>query len=448
MIRILSVKKMLPKLAKWWMIGTVLLAVSAIVILKYRQAKHNRLSNSIASQTVLVKSQNMALKIQANGVVRALRTNNLSPEAPGKIAELYVREGDRVAAKQIVARMDDEKLQAEVNHAKASLQKVRADLERIEAGNRIETVAAAQARVKTARASVSIMQTRSKYARQQKQRNQLLIERGAISRNAFNNFVTQEAEAQANLSAELARLAEQQENLAEIQQGSRPEEIARSVAEVAEAQAELRSKQIELERTVIRAPFEGIITRRYAEVGDYVDSTTAASETEGATSTSIAELNHGLEIEAKIPEVNIAQIDLGQTVDIKVDAYNQNFTGTVRLIAPTAVKENNVTSFRVKVALETGREKLKSGMNAKLTFMGKSITNATTIPVAAVVTQEDGQTGVYLAGEEHKPKFKLVELGITSGNLVRVVSGLIPGDRVLLSPPEDVEIEGVDTVEF
>ena len=287
MIRILSVKKMLPKLAKWWMIGTVLLAVSAIVILKYRQAKHNRLSNSIASQTVLVKSQNMALKIQANGVVQALRTNNLSPEAPGKIAELYLREGDRVAAGQIVARMDDEKLQAEVNHAKASLQKVRADLERIEAGNRIETVAAAQARVKTARASVSIMQTRLKYARQQKQRNQLLIERGAISRNAFNNFVTQEAEAQANLSAELARLAEQQENLAEIQQGSRPEEIARSVAEVAEAQAELRSKQIELERTVIRAPFEGIITRRYAEVGDHVDSTTAASETEGATDSTI-----------------------------------------------------------------------------------------------------------------------------------------------------------------
>ena len=207
--------------------------------------------------------------------------------------------------------------------------------------------------------------------------------------------------------------------------------------------------QIQLDKKTVRAPFNGIITRRYAEAGDYVDSTTAASETEGATSTSIGELSSGLEIEAKIPEANIAQIKLGQPVDIKVDAYgNETFKGEVSLIAPRAIKENNVTSFRVKVALKTGQEQLKSGMNTRLTFNDEPVKNAITIPLAAVVTNSDGETGVYVSGNEGKAEFKTIKLGKASGNSVQILSGLSKGDRIFTSPPDNVTIEGVDTVTF
>jgi HlyD family secretion protein len=294
-----------------------------------------------------------------------------------------------------------------------------------------------------------VAQAKLQRTQQEKQRNQLLVDQGAISINAFEEFASQEAEAQANLEAELAQLAEQQQNLAETKQGSRIEEIAQAEAELAEAKAELASVQIQLNKTTVRAPFAGIITRRYAEVGDYVDSTTAASDTEGATSTSIAELASGLEIEAKIPEASIAQIKLGQTVNIQVDAYsNETFKGKVRLIAPRAVKDNNVTSFRVKVALITGLEKLQSGMNTRLTFVGKPITNAITIPLATVVTQANGKTGVYVADAENKAKLKVIKLGTTSGDRVEILAGLTKGDRVLTSPPANVTIEGVDTVNF
>ncbi|MGL4880117.1 MAG: efflux RND transporter periplasmic adaptor subunit, partial [Waterburya sp.] len=357
--------------------------------------------------------------------------------------------GDRVSEGQVIALMESDRIQAQVNQYQAALQKAEANLAQVKAGNRPEVIAATEARVQTAQANVAVAQAKLQRTQSEKQRNQLLVDQGAISLNAFEEFASQEAEAQASLEAQLAQLAEQQQNLAETKQGSRIEEIAQAEAEVVEAQAQLDSVQIQLNKTTVRAPFAGIITRRYAETGDYVDSTTAASDTEGATSTSIAELASGLEIEAKIPEASIAQIKLGQTVNIQVDAYsNETFKGKVRLIAPRAVKDNNVTSFRVKVALTTGQSKLQSGMNTRLTFISQPIVNAIAIPIAAVVTQADGKTGVYVADAQNQAKFKVVKLGTTSGDRVEILAGLTKGDHIFTSPPSNVTIEGVDTVNF
>lgn len=429
--------------------GIVLLGAGAIAIDNYRSTNQEQALESVANQTISIKSQDLTVQIQGNGVVQAIRTNNLSPDEPGRIAELYIEEGDRVTKGQVMARMESDRLQAEVKQYQAMVQKAQANLAQVKAGSRPEVIAAAQARVSTAQANVAMAQAKLKRAQAEKQRNQLLVQQGVITVNAFEEFASQETEAQASLAAELAQLAEQQQNLAETQKGSRVEEIAQAAAEVAEAEAQLASIQIQLNKTTVRAPFAGIITRRYAETGDYVDSSTAASETEGATSTSIAELASGLEIEAKVPEASIGQIKLGQAVNIQVDTYgNETFAGKVRLIAPRAVKENNVTFFRVKVALVTGQDKLQSGMNTRLTFKGEPIVNALTIPLAAVVTQNDGQTGVYLAGKEGKAQFKAIKLGTTSGDRVQILGGLTKGDRIFTTPPADVIIEGVDTADF
>ncbi|MEO1432860.1 MAG: efflux RND transporter periplasmic adaptor subunit, partial [Cyanobacteria bacterium J06633_8] len=195
--------------------------------------------------------------------------------------------------------------------------------------------------------------------------------------------------------------------------------------------------------------FAGIITRRFATEGDFVTPTTSASSSEGATSTSIAELSRGLEIEAKIPEANISKINSGQTIEIQTDTYsNETFKGRVTLIAPRAVKENNITSFRVKIALSSGRDKLKSGMNVKLNFITEPVKNALVIPLAAVVTQSNEQTGVYVADEQNEIRLQLIKISATSGNLVQVLSGLKKGDRVFISPPNNENIEGVDSVGF
>lgn len=432
-----------------WIFGILLASTLGSMATVYWKTQETASQPDLTSQTILVQTKDWVVQIQANGVVQALQKINLSPEDSGRIAKLYVNEGDRVQKGQIIALMDSERLQAQVNQYQASLNKAVADLKQKVAGTRQEDIAESKARVASAEALVAASQTRLNRAIVEMQRNQVLVQEGAISRNAFEEFVTKEQEARANLEAELARLKEQRESLKKAKNGLRPEEIAQAEAEVAQAKAQLVFYQSQFNNAIIRAPFAGIITRRFAQEGDFVTPTTSASNTEGATSTSIAELSSGLEIEARIPEASIAKINRGQFVDIQTDTYpNETFKGKVSLIAPRAVQENNITFFRVKVVLSNGQDKLKSGMNVRLTFHSQTIKNALVIPLAAVTTQPNGQTGVYVIDSQNAASFQPVKVSATSGDQVQVLAGLQKGDRVLMSPPSTEKIEGVDKIGF
>jgi HlyD family secretion protein len=91
---------------------------------------------------------------------------------------------------------------------------------------------------------------------------------------------------------------------------------------------------------------------------------------------------------AEVPEVDIQQLHIGQPVEIVADSYpNQTFRGKVRLIAPEAVVKQNVTSFQVRITLETGQDKLRSGMNTDVTFLGDQMDKAVVVPTVAIVTK-------------------------------------------------------------
>lgn len=437
------------KKLNFWFFGFVILATLGTLTAIYLKNHKVSSKKDITSQTVLVKSKNWVVQIQANGVVQAVQKINLSPEDSGRIAQVYIKEGDRVQKGQMIARMDSERIKAQVNQYRALLDKAKADLKLKRLGNRSEEIAEAKARFATAQASVSAAKARLKRTTEELKRHQMLVQEGAISRNAYEEFVAKQQEAKANHQEELARLREKRWSLNKADNGLRPLEIAQAEADVAQAKAQLAFYQSQLNNMIIRAPFAGIITRRFSTEGDFVTPTTSASSSEGATSTSIAELSRGLEIEAKIPEANISKINPGQTLEIQTDTYsNETFKGRVTLIAPRAVKENNITSFRVKIALSSGRDKLKSGMNVKLNFISEPIKNALVIPLAAVVTQSNEQTGVYVADQQNEIRLQPIKISATSGNQVQVLSGLKKGDRVFISPPSNQNIEGVDSVGF
>lgn len=430
-----------------WVWGLMAAAGVGAIAIVYVQQRLDPTASSSTQQTVLVERQDLKTQIQASGVVQAERTINLSSEDSGKIAELFIQEGDFVTEGQVVARMTSRRRQAEVEQFQAALARAQAELAQARAGARPEEIAEAVARVETAQASVDAIQARMQKAREEFDRFQQLADQGAISANELGTYRTTEQETNANLVAERRRLEEAQAVLTRLQKGTRAEEIAQAEAVVAQAEAELAAIQVQLDETVVRAPFDGVITRRFAEAGDFVTPTTAASSDDGATSTSIAELSSGLEIEAKVPEASIAKLKTGQAVEIRNSAYpEQVFTGAVKLIAPRAIRDNEVTVFRVKVALQTGQDQLKSGMNVRMTFIGDPISDALVIPLAAVVTQPDGETGVYIHTETAQPTFQPVQIGITTGSQVEVVDGLNSGDRILIEPPAGEKIEGVDTV--
>ncbi|HEY9846576.1 MAG TPA: efflux RND transporter periplasmic adaptor subunit, partial [Candidatus Caenarcaniphilales bacterium] len=399
-----------------WMIG--LAAASALILAAatYFIVERTKPSINLSELTVPVQSQDLTVRITASGSVVPVQSVNLSPKAAGRLAQLYVEQGDRVQQGQVVARMDNAEIQAQLAQAQARLNQVQARLAEAQAGTRPEDIAQARAQVEAARAQVNLTSIRAS-------RYQYLAQQGAEARDRLDEVLTDDRRAKASLrevqrkleqlqrgtrSEEVARIeaevAEARQALTQSQNGPRPEAIAQAKAEVAAARGELQSVQVQQQDTSIRAPFAGIVTQKYATEGAFVTPTTSASTNTSATSTSIVAIARGLEVLAEVPEADIGQIKPGQLVEIVADAYpDQVFKGRVRLVAPEAVVEQNVTSFQVRVALETGKAQLRSGMNADVTFLGNKLDDALVVPTVAIATQK-GQTGVFIPNSQDKPQ--------------------------------------------
>ncbi len=203
--------------------------------------------------------------------------------------------------------------------------------------------------------------------------------------------------------------------------------------------SEAKFKQIEVEEneTNIKAPFKGVITSRYAVPGAFVTPTTSASSSRegGATSSSIVKLSQGLEIVAKVPESDIGRIKTGQGATIRVDAFpDKRFKAIVSKISPSAIKNNNVTSFEVTLLLSNRPEDLRLGMTSDINFETGATEISTLIPTVAIVTEE-GKAGVLVVGNNNQPTFKKVELGTSSGSKTAIISGLEPGEKVFINLP-------------
>ena len=208
-------------------------------------------------------------------------------------------------------------------------------------------------------------------------------------------------------------------------------------SEAAVSAARERLEQLEevKEELEIRVPFDGTITARYAEPGAFVTPTTTASATAGATSSSIVELSKGLEVAARVPESDIGRITTGQSADIRVDAFpDERFEAQVSEVAPRAEKQDNVTSFEVKLNLLEPPRKLLIGMTADISFQTGRSKERTLVPTVAIVT-EAGKPGVLLVDDQQKPSFQPVELGNSSGDQTAILKGLDAGTRVFIDLP-------------
>lgn len=423
-----------------WIVGLIaagLVGVSgtAVVVSRTQAPKVD-----LSELTVPVKAQDLTVRIEANGTVVPIQTVNLSPKSAGVVQKLYVEQGDKVEAGQIIAQMDSATLQAELMQARANLAQAEANVAQVRSGSRSETIAQAQASVAQAEAQVREAQARLDLASDRVRRNQSLADEGAISRDRLDEMTSEAQRARASVEQAQAAVREARQRLAERQTGSRPEEIAQAEAQVLEARGRVQAVETRIDDTVVRAPFAGVITQKYATEGAFVTPTTSASTNSSATSTSIVALASGLEILAEVPEVDIGQIKDGQAVEITADAFpDQVFEGKVRLIAPAAVEEQNVTSFQVRVALTSGQEELRSGMNVDLTFLGTKLNQALVVPTVAIVTKE-GQTGVLVVNDENQPEFQPVTIGPSIGNQTQVMEGVNSGERVFVELPENKKL--------
>jgi HlyD family secretion protein len=419
-------KKLKP--ASLWMVGLLvggLFVAGAIATYNLRNQGMSR--EEISQLTVPVEANNITLRITASGKVTPIQSVNISPKNAGIVAQLYVEQGDTVERGQVIAKMNSEDVQARVQQARANLAQSKAQLDQARAGNRPQEIAQVQSQVDAAQAKVN-------YTSEQVKRYKYLVEQGAERRQLLDQALSED-------NAAKASLRETQKRLSLQQSGTRVEEIAQRQAAVASAKAQLQAELVTLADSIIRAPFSGIITQKYANIGAFVTPTTSASASASATSSSVVALAEGLEILASVPEADIGRIKEGQNVEIISDAYPEEvFKGKVRLIAPEAVKEEGVTLFQVRVKITTGEDKLRSGLNVDLTFLGDQVTNALLVPTVAIVT-EKGNTGVLVPDSKNKPQFRPIIIGSQIKNQTQVVEGIKEGDRIFLNPPPEYQMQ-------
>ena len=441
--------------------------------LTYRQLKGVQQEAS-RPKPIPVEQTNLTVTVSANGNVEPEKLVNVSPKKSGILKELLVAEGDYLTQGQAIAKMDNSELQGQLIEAQGKLAQAEANLRKLIAGNRPQEIAQAEARLEELEANLRKLTTgnrsqeiaqaqarldsaRANYeqAEDDFQRNQLLRDEGAISLQTLTEkraiyasakaavaeaeeelSLLQEGTRQEEIDQARAEVKSQQQTVDLLKEGTRTEEIDQARAEVLAAKGVLQTIQTQIDDTVVHAPFNGIVSMKYADPGAFVTPTTSGSSVDSATSSSILSLASENQVVANVAESNIAKISVGQSVLITADAYpGETFQGRVRQIATQATVEQNVTSFEVKVALEgDGAKQLLAGMSVSVKFQVGELENVLTVPTIAV-NQQNNTTGVFVGAPNQPPRFVPITTGVTVNDRTEVKSGLDGTEHILINVP-------------
>lgn len=416
-----------------------------------------------------VKRGSIDLRISSTGTIRPFNQVKLSPKYTGLLQALYVQQGDHVKAGQVVALMDNSNLIGQVQAAEAAYQAAKANYEKALHGSRPQELVDSEAQVSKAkamvraatmacnrsRADVTSMEAQLLRDETNAKRLALLAKQGAISEQDGLNADTQAQVTRAQLDRSRQDLKQTEFALSQaksdlesamqkysmVKEGLRKEDVRAAQQAMLQAAGNLRFVQSQMNDTRIRAPFDGVVAQKYADIGAIVTPTTA-SASNSATSSSILSLAGRLELVASVSETDIENIKPGQAVVVTASAYpSRTFHGHVTLVAPEAIVTQNVTSFEVHSAIDDDAEhRLLSGMNVNAEFLAGKKENVLVIPTVCVVSKR-GKTGVFVAGKNNEPEFKPVKIGTTSDSQTIVMEGMKEGDKLLLGLTKEQLIE-------
>ena len=226
-------------------------------------------------------------------------------------------------------------------------------------------------------------------------------------------------------SAATTALITAQKNLALAQAGASREDIDAQKAVIVAARADVSAAQAQLSKTVIVAPFSGIVTKTNAKVG----STASANEAQISM-----ESRGTFQIEGYVPEINISLVKPIQTAKVTLDAYGAgvNFDATLVLVDPSETIRDGVSTYRVVLQFAQPDARIKSGMTANVVIIAQKRTGIIAVP-QGVVTLKDGRS-VMQVKDGDKTTERIVMTGaISSLGEVEIISGLSDGDVIIVT---------------
>jgi RND family efflux transporter MFP subunit len=218
--------------------------------------------------------------------------------------------------------------------------------------------------------------------------------------------------------------------------------IAGFQAAISAARANYRAAQVAVEQTLIRAPFDGVVLTKNANVGDVITPFSSALGSQAAVVT-MADMST-LEVEADVSEANISKVRVGQPAEVQLDALpDSRFRGEVHRLVPTV--DRSKATVTVKIRFVERDERVLPEMSAKVAFLSRNVAQSENVPQVAVpgtaIVERDGRKVVYVV-KGGKAVATPVQPGIAVGDLVQV-SGVAIGDKVVLKPSERVR-DGVE----
>ena len=326
--------------------------------------------------------------LNASGYVTPRRRATIAAKITGRVIGVYFDEGVHVKEGQILAKLDDSDVKRALDSAVADRNSTRAQ------------IADYEVQLKNAELLVH--------------RSKELQAAGVQSQEILDNAVT---------SADSLRA-----------------KIALTKEQVAAAESRINEAQQAVDNTVIRAPFEGIVVSKDAQVGEMVSPISAGG---GFTRTGIATIvdMNSNEIEVDVNEAYIARVVPEQRVTAVLDAYpDWQIPSKVRTVIPTADRQK--ATVKVRISFIKLDPKILPDMGVKVTFLGDepkkqagAVEPVATVPTAAL-RDDNGSRIVYIV-KDNKLERRAVKPGNPRGSDTEIFAGLIPGDLVVTKgPPE------------
>lgn len=340
---------------------------------------------SVTTVSLVYPSQPVTL-LNASGYVVAQRKAAVASKGTGRLETLAVEEGSRVRKGQILARLENADLQAQAAQAQANLNAAQANLNQVRAG---------------------VTNDRLRFERYQK-----LIQAKAVSQSDYD---AAEAKIQQSQAAEAAALSQ-----------------------IKAAEAALQTVRVGLEYTLIRAPFDGVILTKNADVGEVVAPFGSSVNAKAAVVT-MADME-SLIVEADVSEINLEKVKAGQPCEITLDAFpEERFPGEVHMVVPTADRSKATVQTKVKFLKKDDR--VLPEMSAKVAFLSRSIAREEKPRLGvnpSAVISKNGRTVVFQLKEDQVHEVP-IDQGPPLADLVQITRGLQAGDKVVLNPPKGLK---------
>lgn len=379
------------KISSVWIIVSVIVAIAILAWLLSGKKK----DTTINFTTEAVAPTNIENSVTATGTIEAVKTVTVGTQVSGIINKLFVDYNSVVKKGQVIAELDKQNLQSQLNSAKAQLSQ-------------------AQANLLSAQSDLA-------YQKANYQRNKTLYNKGLISANDY----------------EQSRLSWQTANAT----------VAERRDAVAATREEVSRAQTNLSYAVITSPIDGVVISKSVEEGQTVAASYSTPEL-----FTIAKDLKDMRVIANVDEADIGGVKVGQRVTFTVDAYpNDTFEGAVTQVRQEATTTNNVVTYEVVISAPNQDLKLKPGLTANVNIYTEEIKNVLSVPSKALrYTPEKETVGGRKIQDVTNAKNKVwtlegntlvahkVTVGSTDGVHTQILGGIKNGAKVItgIATPE------------